>query len=340
MSAGELMNSFERYLNILEDKAVDFLPRTPILMQYAAEHSGATYAEFAADYRVLTRANIECARYFGIDQLSCISDPYRETHGFGGKITYITDGPPRSSHPLEFQKTLSVLQKPEPLRSARMLDRIQAVEEYRRRFNHDFSILGWVEGPAAEAADLRNVMNFLIDLIDDQPFISDLMDLCLQTAVQFAKAQIQAGADTIGIGDAIASQISPALYEQAIQPREKVLVQAIHKMGARVKLHICGNITHLLPGISDLGVDILDVDHMVDMGTVRETVGEKVTLSGNLDPVSVIKNGTPEQIKAAFRHIYQEIGNPYMVNAGCEIPSGTPQENLRALCEPIPFLPG
>jgi uroporphyrinogen-III decarboxylase len=27
--------------------------------------------------------------------------------------------------------------------------------------------------------------------------------------------------------------------------------------------------------------------------------------------------------------------NPYMVNAGCEIPSGTPAENLKALCEPV-----
>jgi uroporphyrinogen-III decarboxylase len=31
------------------------------------------------------------------------------------------------------------------------------------------------------------------------------------------------------------------------------------------------------------------------------------------------------------------VGNPYMVNAGCEIPSGTPEENLSALCDPIPY---
>ncbi|MDA0989982.1 MAG: hypothetical protein O3A51_04445 [Verrucomicrobia bacterium] len=36
---------------------------------------------------------------------------------------------------------------------------------------------------------------------------------------------------------------------------------------------------------------------------------------------------------------YEESGNPYMVNAGCEIPSGTPAENLRALCEPVGYAP-
>ena len=47
------------------------------------------------------------------------------------------------------------------------------------------------------------------------------------------------------------------------------MISAVKEMGAFVKLHICGNITHLLPAIADLDIDILDVDHMVDMRTVR-----------------------------------------------------------------------
>jgi MtaA/CmuA family methyltransferase len=307
-------------------------------MQFAAEYIGSTYADFAADYKILTRANVICAHEFGIDQLSCISDPYRETQGFGGKITYVTDGPPRSTHPLENEKDLSVLEKPHSRHSERMADRLKAIELYREEFAEKYSVLGWVEGPAAEAADLRNVMNFLIDLIGDEVFAGDLMDLCVDAAIAFACAQIEAGADTIGIGDAIASQVSPDMYERLIQPREKKLVRTIKEYGAHVKLHICGNLTHLLPGISDLGVDILDVDHMVDMRLVRRTMGDKVILTGNLDPVSVVKNGTPDLIRNALHKIYKEVGNPYMINAGCEIPSGTPVENLRALCEEIPFI--
>jgi hypothetical protein len=44
-------------------------------MQYAAEHIGSDYAAFASDYHTLVRANAACAAYFGLDQLSCISDP-------------------------------------------------------------------------------------------------------------------------------------------------------------------------------------------------------------------------------------------------------------------------
>lgn len=149
---------------------------------------------------------------------------------------------------------------------------------------------------------------------------------------------MEAGADTIGIGDAIASQVSPDYYEKLIQPREKKLVEEIQKRGAWVKLHICGNITHLLPGIADLGIDIIDVDHMVDIITVRKIVGDNVVITGNLDPVTEIKNGNPKSIREAVQGIYENIGNPYMVNAGCEIPSGTSVENLRALCEHVPFI--
>ena len=329
------MNSFERYSNTLKGLPVDILPRTPILMQFAAEHIGSDYAAFASDYRVLTRANETCARDFNFDQLSCISDPYRETQGFGSSITYVKNGPPHSTHPLEHTNDLSVLTKPDPLKSERMLDRIRAVETYRDKFQGEYSILGWIEGPVAEAADLRNLTPFMMDLLDDEDFACELMDLCTDNAIAFARAQVEAGADTIGIGDAIASQVGPDTYEELIQPREKKLVDAIHDMGAWVKLHICGNITHLLPGIADLGIDVLDVDHLVDLATVREAVGSRVAIAGNLDPVSLVKNGSPDAIRDTVRRAYDTVGNAYLVNAGCEIPSQTPVENLKALCEPV-----
>ena len=108
-------------------------------------------------------------------------------------------------------------------------------------------------------------------------------------------------------------------------------------MGARVRLHICGKITHLLDGIADLPLDILDVDHMVDMAAVRAKIGPGVALSGNIDPVEGVMRGTPESILQAVQSVYEAVGNPYLVNAGCEIPPGTSAENLRAICEPIPW---
>ncbi len=329
------MNGYERYVAALKDESIDFPPRTPILMQYAAEFIGSDYAAFAADYHILVKANLRCAQAFGMDQVSAISDPYRETQGFGASIEFHKDGPPTSSHPLESSKNFSALKQPYPYRSQRMLDRIRAIESYYADVQKTYSILGWIEGPAAEAADLRNVMPFLIDLVEDPVFASELMRRCVETGIDFAQAQLRAGADTIGIGDAIASQVSARTYEQLILPQQAVLVDAIKAMGGWVKLHICGDITHLLPGIATLDIDILDIDYMVDMKAARKKIGSKIAISGNLDPVRCVKQSTVAQIRQQLKRIYQEVGDPYIVNAGCEIPAGTPVENLQALCQPL-----
>lgn len=332
------MNSLQRYLGTVCGEPVDFLPRLPILMQYAAEYIGSNYGAFASDYRVLTEANLRCAADFGIDQMNTMSDPYRETSGFGGEIEFVRDGVPRCAHPpLEGHQDLSRLPRPETLTAPRMRDRLEAVRTYKAKVGGQASIMGWVEGPAAEAADLRGVSQFFMDLLDDEVWVGELMDLCVEVALPFAKVQIEAGAETIGIGDAVASQVSPDVYERLIQPREKKLVAGLREMGALVRMHICGNITHLLPGLADLDLNILDVDHMVDMTLARETMPRKVVLAGNVDPATTVRFGTPEAIRAHVEHTYSLVGNPYMVNAGCEIPSGTPLENLKALCEPLAY---
>lgn len=332
------MKPLERYLATLANQPVDLLPRTPILMQFAAEHIGSHYAAFASDQRVLTEANLVCAREFGLDQVSTISDPYRETQGFGAKIIYVRNMVPHcENHPLETDPDFSKLPRPNPLEAERMRDRIEAVRTYQARVGGEYSILGWVEGPAAEAADLRRPENFFMDLLEDESYSGDLMDLCGEVALEFARRQIESGADTIGIGDAVASQVSAEVYERLILPREQRLVRGLKALGAKVRLHICGNITHLLPGIATLGLDVIDVDHMVSLTKVREALGPKVAIGGNLDPVADILRGNPDSIRAKLERCYQEAGNPFLVNAGCEIPAGTPPKNLKALCEPLAY---
>ena len=335
------MNSYERYHNMIEGRQVDIVPRLPILMAFAANFIGSDYAAFASDYHVLVEANIRCAEAFGIDQMSTISDPYRETQGFGAEVEYVKDGVPRCVRP-PFDDALDPgsIKKPDPLTAARMRDRIEAVREYKRRVGGQYSIMGWVEGPAAEAADLRGMENFLCDLIEEPYLIGELMDLCVDVAIDFAGIQVEDGADTIGIGDAICSQMSGKMYHEFVWPREQRLVSAIRARGAYVRLHICGNITHLLSFIAQLDVNIVDLDSMVDMRHARETLGPHKVLAGNLDPVSAILRGKPDPIRRQFREIYAQVGNKFMVNAGCEIPSSTPPENLRAVCAPINAVPG
>ncbi len=332
------MTGKQRYIAMLRGEPLDFVPRIPILMQFAADHIGATYGTFCSDYRVKVEGNIRSAEDFGLDLVGVMSDPYSETQGYGAEIVFLDKGVPQCPHPpLESTTDLRRLATPDPLKSMRMLNTVNTVRSYRERTGDMYSILGWVEGPAAEAADLRGVNQFLLDLMDDPPWCGELMERCVDVAIEYARAQVNAGADTIGIGDAIASQVSRQLYEDLILPREQRLIRAIKSMGAFVRLHICGNITHLLDGIATLPLDVIDVDHMVEMTLVRRKLNPRVALAGNVDPVNGILRSTPAAIRERIRCDYALVGNPFLVNAGCEIPPGTPVENLLALCEPLPY---
>jgi MtaA/CmuA family methyltransferase len=308
-------------------------------MQFAAEHIGSNYAAFASDWRVLVEANLRCREQFGFDQVSAISDPYREAQGFGAEIQYIEDHAPCLARPplSDIHDLAPLRDDPDPYASERMLDRLLAVREFKRLVGGECSILGWVEGPVAEATDLRGVQDFLLDMMDDETAASALMERCNQTAIRFAEAQLAEGADTIGIGDAIASQLPPDLYRALVWPFEKQLIEAIHVRGGLAKLHICGNITHLLPHLAELGVDVLDIDHMVDPDYARHCVGPGTAIAGRADPVTDILHGTPASIRAVVAQSYAVLGNPHLVMAGCEIPPGTPPDNLAALCAPVPY---
>jgi len=330
------MSPSERYHAQLDGESVDFPPRIPIVMQFAAEYIGSNYAAFAADHRVLVAANLRCAEDFGFDQVSCISDPYRETAGFGAEIIYHQNRVPECvKPPLAHVTRFKEVPVPDPATSARMRDRLDAIRLYREQCADFYSVLGWVEGPAALAADVCDLSEFLMNLIDEPEQTAELLDLCTMTSLRFALAQIEAGADSIGIGDAICSQISPQVYEELIWPRQYRLITAIKDAGAVVRLHICGRTQHLWSRMCELPMDILDCDHMIDLAEARRAFPADLILAGNHDPVSELRFGRPDEIRAKTWDCYRRAGERFMVNAGCEIPSRTPIENLRSLCRPL-----
>ena len=132
----------------------------------------------------------------------------------------------------------------------------------------------------------------------------ELFEFVVEMEVAFARAQVEAGADLIGIGDAAASLIGPKLYDRFVLPYEKKLVTAIKAMGARVRLHICGNTRKILGGMGSLGCDIVDLDFLSPMAEGRAAMGPGQVLLGNIDPVRALRDGTPESITGMLAECY------------------------------------
>jgi MtaA/CmuA family methyltransferase len=194
------------------------------------------------------------------------------------------------------------------------------------------SVLGWLEGPLAVYADLRGVESMFLDLIDAPQMYTGPAEIIIENQIRFARAQVTAGADMIGIGDSVASLISPKMYEQFVLPLEKRLVDAIHDAGATARLHVCGDISKSVALMARTGCDVIDIDWMVPLDETRAAVGPNVTLAGNFDPSAVLLQGTPQEVAAAARRNIEMGGPRFILQPGCEVPPGTPEANIRAFC--------
>ena len=214
-----------------------------------------------------------------------------------------------------------------------MVDRLRGVELLRQRVGGELLVEGWVEGPCAEAADLRGINRLMTDFSDDPEFVRALFEFAVTRAADFAELQIEAGADIVGIGDAAASLVGPRIYKEFVWPWEKRLVDAIHARGGRVRLHICGNTRRILEEMGALGCAMVDIDYPVAMDQARAAMGERQTLAGNLNPVKELRDGTPDSIAEALEMRLAQAGPRWIVAAGCEIVRDTPHGNVQALVE-------
>jgi MtaA/CmuA family methyltransferase len=308
----------------------------PITMQFASDAFVKKYNDYVTDYKVLVEGQIKVAEEFEFDHVSVISDPAREAADCGAKILYSEDSPPAidNSNALLADKTrLAALKIPDPLGGGRMHDRVKGAALFKEKVGKDKIIEGWIEGPCAEAADLRGINRIMTDFYDDPVFVRDLFEFVIEMELGFAKAQVEAGVDVMGLGDAATSLVGPAIYEEFVWPYEKKLIDGVHELGAAVRLHICGDTRAILEGIGKLGCEIVDLDYPVPVSEARERMGPGQILLGNLDPVSVVRDSTPEQIYKAVEECHNEAGGNFIVGAGCEITRDTAAENLRVLTE-------
>jgi MtaA/CmuA family methyltransferase len=335
------MTSLERTLRFIRNEAVDHPPCHPIIMRWAAQYAGVKYGAFCRDYQTKCRAMIQCAEDFPIDWVTVMSDPWAEAEAFGIEVTYPEDDLPQDTG--GHLADLDQVRRLRPYRvndHARLQGRIQEITEYQRQVGERYFVVGWVEGPMAEYADLRGASQAALDLLDDPAAVHQAMDVITESARAFITAQVKAGAHCIGIGDAFASQIGPELYRSFVHPRECELVKHTHSLGALAKLHICGNTSPLLPDMIQTGADIIDIDHEVTtMADCASLLADTQVFSGKSDPVSVIQDGTSAEIKASVQIDYTQAQGRCIVSAGCEIPPGTSLENMRALCQGASTLP-
>jgi MtaA/CmuA family methyltransferase len=309
-----------------------------MVMMFAARHSGMRYIDYTKDGTKMAEAQLKVVADFGLDCVLMCSDPAREVIDIAGEdsVKWLEDQGPaiREERAALLDKArLSEFRMPDPHAEGRMHDRIQAIEICAQELRGETSVVGWVEGPLALAQELRGLTRIMTDIVDDHAFVRDLMDFTSEVAIVYASAQIEAGADTIGMSDAAASMIGPRHYGNFVLPWQRRVLQSIRDRhpGVVLRLHMCGNVGPLIPQMATLPVDIYELDFPTGLAAARAGLGPERVILGNVSTVTDMLTGTPGTVEAAAQKCHEICGPHHIVGAGCELSPSTPPENLYAM---------
>ncbi|MDD4330973.1 MAG: MtaA/CmuA family methyltransferase [Methanosarcinaceae archaeon] len=208
---------------------------------------------------------------------------------------------------------------------------IEAVKIVADKYGSELPIIGSMIGPFSLAQHLNGDAWFG-NLFTGSEVVPALLEFCSDFNVAYAKAMVENGADTMAIIDPTASYelIGGEFYEKYALPYQKKIADAMEELDVATVLHICGNTTNGLSIMDKTGVNGISVDQKVDIATAVGNV-ENALIVGNLDPVAVLWNGTPEEVEAASKKVLDAgVG---LLTVGCGTVSMTPTANLQKMIE-------
>jgi uroporphyrinogen decarboxylase len=171
-----------------------------------------------------------------------------------------------------------------------------------------------------------------MNLLSDPGMVHIVLEKCTQFLIGYAKAYKAAGTQGIFIAEPAAGLISPAQCEEFSSRYVSRIVAAVQDENFMVVLHNCGNTKKLVPTMLSTGAQGFHFGNSVNMTDIMPQIPQHILAFGNLDPATVFKEGTPEEIKSKTKVLLEcmcEYRN-FVLSSGCDIPPGTPTSSIDA----------
>ena len=231
--------------------------------------------------------------------------------------------------------TLAGLSIPDPQTAGRMPEKLKAIRLIRERFGDSVCVVGGCAAPYSSVGLLFGLEETMIQSITDPQLLLEACDFFVESQAVWCRAQIEAGAHSIWLGDcnAFSDMLSVEQYVQFAFPSASRLTGKIHDAGGLVHVHNSEIRAAYLSVEAEMGADILNVGPAGDMNEIAPVLAGKNCFSGNLDPIEVLMRGTPEHIESEVRRIINicRPGGGYLFCTGEMNPRDVPEENMRAL---------
>lgn len=194
-----------------------------------------------------------------------------------------------------------------------------------------------VAGPISTAVAMRPIEQVLRDMRKNPEQLHKMLSCAVHCSLEWIRTFCKTtGSRSVGIADPVTTTdiLGKKYFLEFSKPYLKQLVDGITEItGRKPSLHICGHSKGIWEDLMDIGIENFSLDNCESLEEAKQVMGKQVFLSGNVSPVDVMRNGTIDDVINAVKKAIEEGSDSpsgYMVMTGCQVPIGTPAENIDA----------
>lgn len=259
-----------------------------------------------------------------------------EPSALGAKIKFWQDNTPSEYHTLYHIEDVDNFPDYEVLNDAFMAMTLHRIKMQKQRIFDNGYVLPIVtsRGPLCTAGFVRSTTDFMIDLVENPEYAHKLISLCTNLIIDWLKAQAEIMGDTVEsifILDDIVGFINEEHYQEFAHPYLKKICDAFPKDWIKI-YHNDADINACMDYLPDCGFHVLNWGKQTDIEEVKDRIGDRMCLMGNVNPLEVGVRGTPEEVIDATTEVLEKSGGEGIIlSVGGGTSPGMPRENILAM---------
>jgi len=317
--------------------------RTPIwimrqagryLPEYRAIRKKADFLTMCKTPELAAEVTIQPVDIIGVDAAIIFSDILVIPEAMGMKLEMIESKGPKLHNPIRNADDVKRLRNINPVKDLKYV--LDAVSLAKKELNGRVPLIGFAGSPwtlmtyMVEGGGSKSFSEIKKFIYNQPKTAHKLLDKISNAVAEYLSAKIEAGANAVQIFDTWGGLLSPADYEEfSLVYFEKVISQ-IKRKDEPVIVFAKG-VHHKIDKLANCGADVVSIDWTMELGEVRNKIGSKVALQGNLDPTVLYAD--KDKIKQEAVKVLKSFGkhNGHIFNLGHGILPDVSPENAKYL---------
>lgn len=308
----------------------------PVMTHPGIEQTGHTVREAVTSGAVHAEAVRWIAHHYPSAAASVIMDLTVEAEAFGAHVVFPDDEIPSvTGRLLSSSADIARLEVPS-LSRGRVPEYLRAVAIAHRDIT-DRPLLAGCIGPFSLAGRLYDMSEIMVLTVTDPVAAHELLSKCTLYILRYITALRAAGADGVLMAEPAAGLLSDKDCRTFSSDYVRQIVEATDDDRFLVVLHNCGNTGHCTPAMLATGAHALHLGNRCSLADVAAQAPRDTLVMGNLDPVGIFQQATPDIVRQATRQLRDETRQyPNVVlSSGCDTPPHTPLANIDAFFEAL-----